>query len=87
MLRMPNVIYERGSAARQTAAGASPGAGPGRRALLGHMLCEMGNLSVDETLEVSLKHHCLTSVRGLQPCGRTLSSHWGQNRLPHLTGV
>lgn len=42
MLRMQNVIYERGSAARQTAAGASPGAGPGRRALLGQMLCEMG---------------------------------------------
>lgn len=32
MLRMQNVIYERGSAARQTAAGASPGAGLGRQA-------------------------------------------------------
>lgn len=31
MLRMQNVIYERGSVARQTAAGASAGAGPGPR--------------------------------------------------------
>lgn len=29
MLRMQNGIYERGSAAQQTAAGASAGAGPG----------------------------------------------------------
>lgn len=31
MLRMQDVIYERGSGARQPAAGAGAGAGPGRR--------------------------------------------------------
>lgn len=35
MLRMQNVIYEKGSGARQTAARASPGAGLGRRARSG----------------------------------------------------
>lgn len=35
MLRMQNVIYERGSAARQAAAGASAGAGLGQRLLWG----------------------------------------------------
>jgi len=39
MLRMQNVIYERGSAARQTAAGASAGAGLGGRQGCGENFC------------------------------------------------
>lgn len=60
MLRMRNVIYERGSAARQTAAGASPGAGLGRRARSGAECLRKENFffsqtKVDETSGVSHK--------------------------------
>lgn len=45
MLRMQNVIYERGSAARQTAAGASPAAGAGQAgSLLGQLVCKRRTL-------------------------------------------
>lgn len=58
MLRMQNVIYERGSAAQQTATGASAGAGLGHGSgagwLPGHNLL-FSQTKVDETNGVSHK--------------------------------
>ena len=49
MLRMQNVIYERGSAAHQTAAGARAGAGLGRRARSGAGCLQEGSCFFSQT--------------------------------------
>lgn len=75
MLRMQNVIYERGSAAQQTATGASAGAGPGHGCgagrLPGHHLL-FSQTKVDETIGVSHKQQVVSLNVGWQAPGQSL---------------
>lgn len=90
MLRMQNGIYERGSAAQQTATGASaragPGHGPGAGRLPGHNLL-FSQTKVGETSEVSHKWQVVSVNVGLAGSGPEPGHRCLCSSLPWAVGV